>query len=160
MQFLISVIAGALFLVAAYGDVRTRRIPNGLAVALAALGLVRLLTGNPATMLTSIGAAAAVFAVGLLLFWRRLIGGGDVKLMAAAVLLVGAPALTLFIVAMSLCGLVVTLATLAADRLARRAATLHASPRSQLGSRRTVPYGVAIASGAVMTLAVQLPVSW
>jgi Flp pilus assembly protein protease CpaA len=58
---------------------------------------------------------------------------------------------------MSLSGLVVTLATLAADRFARRA-TLPRSVPGEPRSRRTVPYGVAIAAGAVLTLAAQLPV--
>jgi len=161
VQFLIPVLAAGLFLIAAYGDIRTRRIPNALALAVATLGLARLtVIGDPAAALTTLGAAAAVFAVGFLLFWRGLIGGGDVKLMAAAVLLVGAPALSLFLVAMSLCGLAVTLATLAVDRLARRAAGAHPPSENVPGSRRTVPYGVAIAGGAVLTLAVQLPVSW
>ena len=120
------VTAVGLFLIAAHGDLRTRRIPNMLVLAVAALGLVQLiLAGDPVAALTSVGASAAVFAIGFLLFWRGLLGGGDVKLMAAAVLLVGAPALSLFLVAMSLCGLVVTLATIAADRLARRAAVPH-----------------------------------
>jgi Flp pilus assembly protein protease CpaA len=65
----------------------------------------------------------------------------------------------LFLVAMSLSGLVVTLATLAADRLARRPA-LPQPATGEPRSRRTVPYGVAIAAGAILTLAVQSPVSW
>jgi prepilin peptidase CpaA len=138
--------------------VRTRRIPNELALAVAALGLVRLvLAGDPAATLVSIGASAAVFVISFLLFWRGLIGGGDVKLLAASVLLVGAPALSLFLVATSLCGLVVSLATLAADRLARRPALPHQAP-GEPRPRRTVPYGVAIAGGAILTLAAQFPV--
>ena len=160
VQFLIPAVAAGLFLIAAYGDIRTRRIPNALALAVAVLGLVRLvLAGDPAAALLSIAAAAAVFAIGFLLFWRGWLGGGDVKLMAAAILLVGAPAVSLFLIAMSLVGLVVTLATLAADRLARRPATPNSAPEGEPGSRRTVPYGVAIAAGAILTLAVQLSVS-
>jgi prepilin peptidase CpaA len=160
VYYLIPVIAAGLFLIIGYSDIRTRRIPNRLAFAVAALGLARLiLAGDAAAAVISIGVAAVAFMVGFLLFWRGLLGGGDVKLFSAAVLLVGAPSLSLFLVAMSLCGLVVTLATVAADRLARRPAVSQSSlpePRS----RRTVPYGVAIAGGAVLTLAVQLPHSW
>ncbi len=160
MQFLIPAIAAGLFLIAAYGDLRTRRIPNALALAVAALGLVRLaLAGDLAAGLMTVAAAAAVFAIGFLFFWRGWLGGGDVKLMAAAILLVGVPAMSFFLVAMSLVGLVVTLATLAADRFARRPATPNSAPQGEPGSRRTVPYGVAIATGAILTLAVQLSVS-
>jgi len=160
VQLLIAVVAAAFFIFAAYGDVRTRRIPNALALAVAALGLVRfILAGDATAALLSIAAAVVVFAIGLLLFWRGWLGGGDVKLMAAAILLVGVPAVSFFLVAMSLVGLVVTLATLAADRFARRPATPHPAPDSEPASRRTVPYGVAIAAGAILTLAVQLSVS-
>ena len=141
-RFLIPVIAAGLFFIAAYGDIRTRRIPNALALAVAALGLLRLvLAGDPAAALLSIAAAAAVFAIGFLLFWRGWLGGGDVKLMAAAVLLVGAPAVSLFLIAMSLCGLVVTLATLAADRFARRAATPNSAPEASPARAARFPMG-------------------
>jgi len=160
VQFLIPVVAAGLFIFAAHGDIKTRRIPNVLALAVAALGLLRLaFAGDPAAALMSIGVAAAVFAIGFLLFWRGWLGGGDVKLMAAAILLVGVPAVSFFLIAMSLVGLVVTLATLAADRFARHPATPHSAPGSEPASRRTVPYGVAIAAGAILTLAAQLSVS-
>ena len=132
MQYVISLLSTGILLLAAYGDVRTRRIPNILTLAVAVLGLMRLvLIDDLTSALFTIAAAAAVFAIGFLLFWRGLLGGGDVKLMAASVLLVGAPALSLFLVAMSLCGLVVTLATLVADRLARRPATPDAASGSE-----------------------------
>src|SRR3954468_10301153 len=114
LPHLIPLLAAILLSLAAFGDLRTRRIPNTLVLAIAASGFARLiLAGDPNSALFTIAAAAAVFAIGFLLFWRGMLGGGDVKLMAAAVLLVGAPALSLFLVAMSLCGLVVTLATIA-----------------------------------------------
>ena len=81
---------GRLFAGVAYRDMRTRRIPNELAVAIGALGLVRMiLAGDPGAALYTLAAGAAVFAVDCLLFWRGLIGGGDVKLLAASTLLVG-----------------------------------------------------------------------
>ena len=161
VQSVITLLTAGLLLIAAYGDVRTRRIPNMLVLAVAALGLMRLTLAEDLTLaLFTIATAAAIFAIGLLLFWRGLLGGGDVKLTAAAVLLVGAPALSLFLVAMSLFGLVVTLATIAADCLMGRPATPDVSSGNDLGSRRTVPYGVAIAAGAVLTLAIQFPLSW
>src|SRR4051794_12983460 len=114
----IVVLAAGLFFIAAYCDVRSRRIPNAIALAVGALGLVRLVfAGDSEAALLCIGAAASMFVIGFLLFWWGLLGGGDVKLTAATVLLVGAHSLSLFLVAMSLSGLVVTLATIAADRL-------------------------------------------
>jgi prepilin peptidase CpaA len=161
LQYIIPVLAAGLFAVAAYGDVRTRRIPNALAAAVAALGLVRLiLTGDPAAVLIGLAAAAGVLACGFLLFWRGLLGGGDVKLMAGSVLLVGHQALPAFLVGMGLCGLLVTFAVLAADRLARRPALPRAAPGDDAPRAPTVPYGVAIAGGGILTLFMQFPASW
>ena len=59
MRFLLPAIAAVLFLIAAYGDVRTRRIPNALVLAVAALGLVRLvLAGDLEAALLGIGAVS------------------------------------------------------------------------------------------------------
>jgi prepilin peptidase CpaA len=161
LLYLIPVLGAGLFAFAAYGDVRSRRIPNALALAVAALGLVRLiLAGDPGAALHSLAASAAVFAAGFLLFWRGLIGGGDVKLTAAAVLLVGYHSVSVFLFAMALCGFVVTLAVLA-TRLAVR--TLAAPGRETYDpspARPTVPYGVAIAAAGILTLVLQSPVSW
>jgi prepilin peptidase CpaA len=157
LDSVIPIFGAGLFAAAAVGDARRRRIPNALAAAVAALGLVRLiLAGDSGAALDSIAVAAAVFAVGFLLFWGGLIGGGDVKLITAAVLLVGYHALFEFLAAMSLFGLVVTLVVLAADRLAARpsaeslGATYDPPPAPP-----TVPYGVAIAAAGVVTLVLQ-----
>jgi prepilin peptidase CpaA len=161
LDSVIPVFGAGLFAVAAYKDVQSRRIPNALTAGVAALGIVRLiLTGDPGVALDSVAAAGAIFAAGFLLFWRGLIGGGDVKLIAAAALLVGYQALSGFLVAMSLCGLFVTLAILATARLAPRpaAAPLAATPDST-PARPTVPYGVAIAASGILTLVLQSVVS-
>jgi prepilin peptidase CpaA len=162
LRYAIPILGVGLFAVAAYGDVRTRRIPNALVIAVAALGLVRLiLAGDPGVALDSFAAAAAILAAGFLLFWRGLFGGGDVKLMAAAVLLVGYHALPGFLVVMGLCGLFVTLAVLAAAQLMQRpAAVLGAETHNQTPARATVPYAVPIAASGILTLILQSPISW
>jgi len=162
LDSVIPILGVGLFAVAAYGDVRTRRIPNALAIAVAALGLARLiLAGDPGEALDSFAAAAAIFAAGFLLFWRGLFGGGDVKLMAAAVLLVGYHALPGFLVVMGLCGLFVTLAVLAAGKLMPRpAAVPQAETHNQTPARATVPYAVPIAASGILTLILQSPISW
>jgi prepilin peptidase CpaA len=158
LHYLVPVLGTGLFTIAAYGDVRSRRIPNALVTAVAALGLMRLAAvGDFAAAFATLTAAAIVLIAGFLLFWRRLIGGGDAKLMAASVIVVGHQALTSFLLAMALAGLVVTLAVLAADRLARRPVPSHAGSGPGAAPRRTVPYGVAIAAGAILTLLTQIP---
>ena len=160
MSYVIPFLGAGLFAFAAYGDVRIRRIPNELAIAVAALGLIQLILGGDlGAALHSLTAAAAVLAAGFLLFWRGYVGGGDVKLAAAAVLLVGYHGLSGFLLAMGLCGLVVTLAILAAHRMTNRTA---AAPQIVANNpplpRRTVPYGVAIAAAGILSLVLQSPV--
>lgn len=75
---------------AAAVDVRTRRIPNAVTAPMSALGLALAALGTGGT---SLGGAAAGFAVGLLLmlpgYALGATGAGDVKLMGAVGTLVG-----------------------------------------------------------------------
>ena len=162
MQKVILVAAIGIFAVAAYGDMRTRRIPNVLALAIAVLGLGRIIIAqDPVAAAYTLIAAAAMLGVGFLLFWRGVLGGGDAKLIAATALLVGYHDLVEFLFLMSLCGLPLALAVLARDKLglgrSKRPAEPAAATDPETGaailSRSTVPYGVAIsAAGAVIIL--------
>jgi prepilin peptidase CpaA len=143
----ILVLGIALFVVAAYGDVKTLRIPNALVIAVAILGLIRLVViGDLTVALYTITASSFVFIAAFLLFWRGLLGGGDAKLITATALLVGYHNLFSFLVLISLCGILVTLAVLATHR---------STPESQPKARLAVPYGVAIAGGGIVTLLFQ-----
>jgi Flp pilus assembly protein protease CpaA len=186
LHTLILILGIAAFAVIAYGDVRTRRIPNEFAVAIGVLGLARLsLAGDPIAALYTLAAAAAVFAAAFLLFSRGLLGGGDVKLLAATVLLVGYHELLEFLLIMSLCGAFLAVCAVAAHKLGpsleriplmlglcgvplqltaaaqRRLETwlprLAAAPAGGSGDPRTpsVPYGVAIAAAGAMILVLQ-----
>jgi prepilin peptidase CpaA len=138
----------ALLTVTAYGDIQTRRIPNLLAAAVGALGLLRLvLSGDPSAAFYAIAASAAVFIATFLLFWRGLVGGGDAKLITATALLVGYHDLFHFLVSMSICGLLVTLAMLVTHRPSGN----QLEPKARLA----VPCGVAIAGGGIVTLLFQ-----
>ena len=163
MQTLILFLGIALFAVVAYGDVRTRRIPNELALGVGALGFLRMiLAGDSTTALYTLAAAGVVFAVAFLLIRRDLVGGGDVKLLTAAALLIGYHDLLGFLLLMSLCGAFISLAMLTADKLGPM---LRHSPRpamlpvpensgGTLG-RLSVPYGVAIAAAGIVILVLQ-----
>jgi prepilin peptidase CpaA len=189
MQTVVMIIAALILAAVAYGDVRTRRIPNGLVYAISILGLLRLmLAGDWAAAGYTLAAGFLVLAVGVLMFWRGFLGGGDAKLLAAAVLLVGYRDLFDFLFLMSIFGGFVALAVLAADRLGpwlqlvpviigvhgsplRLAVRLRegldrwlcrvpfstpgVSEGSESASRRTVPYGVAIAAAAAFVLVLQ-----
>ena len=155
LQNLITLVGVALFIVAAYRDVKTFRIPNVLVAAVALLAVVRLIViGDPNVALYTVGASFALLIVGFVLFWQGFIGGGDAKLVAAAAMLVGYSDLFGFLFLMSLCGGLVSLATLVIRRyvplvLGPKLATLVPT------ARLSVPYGAAIAGGGIVTLLFQ-----
>ena len=117
MQTIVVAAAIGIFITIAYGDVRTRRIPNALAAAIAILGLARMiLADDPVATGHTLVAGAAVFAVTFLLFWWGAFGGGDAKLISATVMLVGFRDMFDFFLLMSLCGGVLALVILTRDR--------------------------------------------
>src|ERR687891_350161 len=80
----------ALLVLDAVIDLRERRIPNWLTGGVAALYPLYVLA-SPMTVawLGALAVAAAAFLFGLVLFARQLMGGGDVKLIAAVTLWTG-----------------------------------------------------------------------
>jgi len=163
VQTIVIAVAIGILLAIAYGDVRTRRIPNALTAAIAVLGLARLMLADDlAAAMHTLIASASVFTVAFVLFWRGVFGGGDAKLLTAMALLVGSHELLDFLLIMSVCGGGLGLAILARDAFrARRRdtsqqlagpSTLHWAEPTPPSARPTVPYGVAIASAAVVIL--------
>src|SRR5207245_8715170 len=140
----------------AYGDSRTRRIPNALIVVILALAAFRIaIEGDPRAGLYTLAASAALFVATFLLFWRGLLGGGDVKLIGATALLIGYHNFFEFLFVMSVSGALVAVAILARDRLGLRRATTPALEDRETPARLTVPYGVAIAAAGIVVLLVQ-----
>jgi prepilin peptidase CpaA len=154
---------------AAFKDIRERRIPNPLTAGLALLYPVYVLVSPiPVAWLTALGLATGVFVIGLALFARKLIGGGDVKLIAAASLWAGLEHFVWFMLVTSLAGGALSLislwyrrwggvigARLAALGLATPGgpgAVLSELPRPVPAASphpATLPYGVAIAVGGI-----------
>lgn len=133
-----------LLVIAAAIDIKIRKIPNRLNAAIA-LGapLFWLSAGLPwwPGVAIQLAVAVAVFGLLTLAFMVGMMGGGDVK-MAAAIALWLAPSDTLrFLVFMSLAGGLVTLVTMAWHK------------RTKREGKPKVPYGVAIAIGALAILA-------
>ena len=129
---------------AAGTDIRHRRISNKLSLAILALFAAfvasQLMAGEnwKSTLLWPLVAATVVFIAGAALFAARLMGGGDVKLMAATALFAG-PALSLsFILYVTIAGGIVALATL-----------LYAKIKAADTATAKVPYGVAITIGGL-----------
>jgi prepilin peptidase CpaA len=134
----------AILIVAAVIDVRTFTISNRLNLTVAALA-PRYWWSIPMSpwpgVAIQLAAGAAVFLLLALAFFGGMMGGGDVKLAAALGLWFPPAATVKFLVLMSLAGGVLTLAVLGWHRLKRRE------------GRPEIPYGVAIAFGALAILA-------
>ncbi len=152
-------IAISLLMLAAVGDVALRIVPNWLSVAVATDGIVlRTVYGN---LPVAAAAALAVFVPAALCWRRGLMGGGDVKLLAAASLLV-APSLVprlLLLVALAggLLGLVyyaMRLVLRAPSRIRSRLLVVRILRIEQHRISRgfSLPYASAIALGCVYCL--------
>jgi prepilin peptidase CpaA len=163
MHSIVLAVAVGILVTVAYEDVRARRIPNALSLATAALGLARVaFTAEVIDAGFTLAAAIIILTITFALFQRGAIGGGDAKILPATALLIGSRELLGFLFLMSLCGGVLALATLAAERLDlsfrrfRRGAYLSSTDQSDGGGvvskRPTVPYGVAVAIAGVITL--------
>lgn len=158
-----ALLALPLLLAAAAADVAWRRIPNGIAAALAAIGLLRHAGAGAGALGLALLVACGVLAAGMLLWRRGLIGGGDVKLLAAVALLLPPGAVPALLLAVPLAGGVLALGHLALGRLLRgRPPAARGGGRLRRILRREgrriargapLPYGVAIAAGAIAVLA-------
>jgi prepilin peptidase CpaA len=156
LQALILILGVCLFTAVAYQDIRTRRIPNEFIVGILALSSLRIaLAGDPIAGLYTLAASAALFVATFLLFWRGLLGGGDVKLIGATGLLVGYHDLFEFLFVMSVSGALIAVAVLARDRLGVRRAAMPASKDQERPALLTVPYGAAIAAAGIVSLLLQ-----
>lgn len=136
----------ALLIAAAVGDALYFRIPNQLVLLIAGLFFPVALAAGLG--LPAIGMHLAICCLvllgGFLLFAFGLFGGGDAKLLAAAALWLGWPALLPFLVWTALAGgvlgAIIGLRVLY-DRFIRKAPV-----------HRDVPYGIALATGAIIAL--------
>ncbi len=125
-------------------DIFTGSIPNPVVLAIAACFVVFAgVTGIGAGQLFAhLACAAAVLTGGFVLFSKGLIGGGDAKLLAGAALWFSFDSILPFLAGVALAGGVLTLAYLAVNALRTQLGAASARPK-------TIPYGAAIAAGAL-----------
>lgn len=144
----------ALVLFAAVKDATSFTIPNWTSLALVAIfPMAALAAGLPLATLglhAAVGAGALVAGMGM--FALRWMGGGDAKLIAAAVLWLGWPAVPSFLLGVAVTGGVLAIALILLRSPQLRSVVL-ASPRwvnrlTEPGEG--IPYGVAIAAGALL----------
>jgi prepilin peptidase CpaA len=142
----------AILVAAAAEDVRARTIPNHLTAALVLLYPAHVLAGpTAADWPAAILLALLVIALGMVPFARGWMGGGDVKLLAAAMLWAGPAAALPFLIVTAVAGGGFALVMLGGHRFAV-ADTCRACGWPDLGDAflgRDIPYALAIAAGAV-----------
>lgn len=133
-----------LLLLACWTDIRSRTIANELNAAIAILAIVWWwISGEPLwpDIALRTGIALIVFAVFAGLFVIRMMGGGDVKMIAALALWLPLPRLMTMLIVMALAGGVITMFLLIRHRWRRNE------------ERPEIPYGVAIAIGGMWVIA-------
>jgi prepilin peptidase CpaA len=150
-----------LFVCAAWRDLATRTIPNWASLGIAISGIASRGLGGLEAMAWSFGVAVALFAVLVLLHARGWLGGGDVKLLAAAALGLAPALMPRFLLVVALAGGALALAHLMLRRLPgpvrlpsgarwlRRVLTIE---RWRISHHAPLPYGVAIAAGGIWLL--------
>jgi prepilin peptidase CpaA len=159
-HFVILIFA-ALLLWAAISDFRHYLIPNRISVAIVLLYPAHLLAQY------NVGAdlggwywppliAGVVLIAGFGLFAFNLMGGADVKLMAATALWAGPQFIALFLITMALCGGALAFALLIWNRYFTFLA--YTRPFNALfpaagSGKQMLPYGVAVASGGLFVAA-------
>lgn len=129
---------------AAISDLRERRIPNELVAAIFLLALLRHLDqgGGLAGLVPSFGQALTFLLIAgalLFLFARDMLGGGDVKMLAASALYIGSANQGVFFLLVALFG-----GLLAAGYL-----SIRSMQAAELAQPLSLPYGVAIASSGI-----------
>jgi prepilin peptidase CpaA len=159
IAFLSQTVLPFLVVIAGANDFFTLRIPNWLNALIGiAFFPMAIMTGMPVEMMLWHSLAAfIVLAVGFGLFSGGYIGGGDVKLLAAAGLWFGWPALVPFLIFTALAGGVLALAVkiwgmIEIERDVRGSSWM----KRWLSFKADLPYGLAIAAGAI----VALPGTW
>ncbi len=133
-----------LLLAAAWTDIRSRTIANGLNLAIALLAPLWWWAHGLALwpdVAWQIGLAVAVFALFAAAFAIGAMGGGDVKMIAALALWLRPADLATMLVVMALVGGVLTVAMMIAHKARRRE------------GQPEIPYGVAIAAAGLFIIA-------
>lgn len=147
-----------LLLVGAFTDLRSRRIDNRISLGLLALfALHQALSAAPPPLWRAVAVGIGMLALGIFAWRRRLIGGGDAKLLAVMGMWAGTAELPGFLLVTTLAGGVLALLTLwyrhigwaflAPLRVAIGQLPTPRLPAAGISLSAGLPYGVAIAAG-------------
>jgi prepilin peptidase CpaA len=154
LSVVIRLIAVCILVWLAIVDVRNRRLPNLAVAVVGTLFFVDAVSIRMpfAALWMHLVVAVVVLCAGVMLFFTRMLGGGDAKLAAVIFLWTGTALLMPALTIISVVGTLVSLLSLATYRLDP------ASHRGPLGvlalfsGVRGVPYGVALAVGGSIVI--------
>ncbi len=160
LDTLLFAVYASLLGVAALYDLWRFRIPNVIVVALVVLFLAAALKSyDTVPWLSHLGAGALMFAAGTAVYAFGFLGGGDVKLLAATSLWIAFGLLLQYLIYVAIIGGALSLVLIALRRILQVILVRFASRPELITLPRllvpgeSVPYGVAIAVGAI-------PVIW
>ena len=142
-----------LVIAAGLHDLTTMKIPNWISglLILCFFPTAFMVGLPPMTVAIHFGIAVVALLVGMGLFALRYIGGGDAKLMAAVCLWLGVAGSATFILCTAVAGGAFCLLLIVARSEVRP--YVHGAPQwvdSLLEPKADIPYGVAVAIGALM----------
>ena len=152
MEIALFLVFPVLVAVAAIFDASSMIIPNWLNALIAAVFVpVALASGH--MELSAIGwnlaLGAMVFAIGAGLFLLGVMGGGDVKMIAACSVWLGLPMMVPFLLYTAIAGGALAAIALVARRIAPAGVSDAGWTRWLTERKSGVPYGIAIAAGAI-----------
>lgn len=151
----------ALLVGAAWTDIAHRLIPNWLCLSIAVAGAILRLAVGPTELLEALAFGMSVLFLLWPLFDRNMIGGGDLKLLAAIAIGLPLPGIVQMFAITALAGGVLVLVHLAMRRLppprlahsqAGILRRVYAVERWRILRHAPLPYGVAIACGGTWAL--------
>ncbi len=134
----------AMLLAAAISDLRAYRIPNALpAILMLLFGVAQIMDSSATVPWSNLAHFGISLIVGMFLFSRGWIGGGDAKLYAATALWFAWDGAVTLLFFTTIAGAVLAAAFIAARLLGLR--------KNIPKKDRRIPYGVAIAIGGVVS---------
>lgn len=141
-----------LMIVGGLHDLTTMRIPNWISLALLAAFLPgAMLVGLPGGEIAMhIGVGIAALLIGMAMFALNWVGGGDAKLLAAGCLWMGLPSVLMYVLYSAVVGGLFCLALISARAIAPSYPGVPAWATRLLEPKGDIPYGVALAGGALL----------
>ena len=138
------ILLAVMLLMAAWTDIKTRTISNELNAAIAIIAVAFWWVAGESLwpdVVLRVGVALVIFIIFAVLFLLKMMGGGDVKMIAALALWLPFNALLIMLTVMALAGGLITVFLLVRQFWRPNA------------ERPEVPYGVAIAIGGLWVIA-------